>query len=357
VKETRVAIVIPERLSGRGGIVRGMTYLTRHFDAHIPDVKISIHRSRYSDQTVLKHLSAPFALAAFAAECLLRRVDVVHINIAPRGSTWRKMLYQAVALALGKRTVLHLHGAGYDQFYAGLPAARQAAVRKFFARGTVAVALGSHWKRFMLSQLALPASKVVEIANGVPAVGDLGEKPPNAIPSIVFLGEVGHRKGVDTLIDALARLSSTGLDWTATIGGNGDLDTARAHARRVGVEGRVSFPGWVDETKVDELLRAADLLVLPSRAENQPVAILEAMARAVPVVATRIGGIPEQVLDGRSGLLVEPDDPDALAQALETLIRSPDLRLAFGKAGQQRFEELFSVASCAERFAQLYRSL
>lgn len=356
MKETRVAIVIPERLSGRGGIVRGMTYLTRHFDAHIPDIKISIHRSRYSDQPVLKHLSAPFALAAFAAECLLRRVDVVHINIAPRGSTWRKMLYQAVALALGKRTVLHLHGAGYDQYYAELSAPRQAVVRKFFARGTVAVALGDHWKRFMLSQLALPASKVVEIANGVPAV-DLGEKPPNAVPSIVFLGEVGHRKGVDTLIDALARLSSTGLAWTATIGGNGDLDAARAHARRVGVEDRVDFLGWVDETKVDELLRTADLLVLPSRAENQPVAILEAMARAVPVVATRIGGIPEQVLDGRSGLLVEPDAPDALAQALESLIRSPDLRLAFGKAGQQRFEELFSVASCAERFAQLYRSL
>ncbi|HWU14405.1 MAG TPA: glycosyltransferase family 4 protein [Caulobacter sp.] len=333
-----------------------MTYLTRHFDAHIPDIKTSIHRSRYSDQPVLKHLSAPFALAAFAAECLLRRVDVVHINIAPRGSTWRKMLYQAVALGLGKRTVLHLHGAGYDQYYAELPPTRQAVVRKFFARGTVAVALGGHWKRFMLSQLALPAGKVVEIANGVPAV-DLDQRPPNAVPSIVFLGEVGHRKGVDTLIDALARLSATGLPWTAAIGGNGDLDAARAHARRVGVEDRVDFLGWVDETKVDELLRAADLLVLPSRAENQPVAILEAMARAVPVVATRIGGIPEQVLDGRSGLLVEPDDPGALAQALESLIRSPDLRLAFGKAGQQRFEELFSVASCAERFAQLYRSL
>jgi glycosyltransferase involved in cell wall biosynthesis len=357
VKETRVAIVIPESLSGRGGIVREMTYLTRHFDAYIPDIKTSIHRSRYSDRPILKHLTAPLALAAFAVACVLRRVDVVHINIAPRGSTWRKMFYQAVAAMLGKATVLHLHGSGYDQFYAGLPPARQAAIRSFFARASASVALSGHWRRFMLSQLQLPPAKVVEIANGVPAVDGLTARAPNPVTSIVFLGEVGHRKGVDTLIDALGHLSATGLAWTATIGGNGDLEAARAHAQTVGVADRVTFLGWVGEAKVDELLRAADLLVLPSRAENQPVAILEAMAHAVPVVATLVGGIPEQVLDGKTGLLVEPSNPDQLAKALETLVRSPELRVVFGKAGQARFEELYSVASCAERFAELYRSL
>jgi glycosyltransferase involved in cell wall biosynthesis len=355
VKTTRVAIVIPEGLSGRGGIVRMTAYLTRHIQAHIPDIETRVYRSRYSDRAVLKHLTAPLALAAFAVECVARRIDVAHINVASRGSTWRKLLYQAVAQALGLRTILHLHGSGYDEFYASLPARQQAAVRAFFARADAVVALGDHWKRFMLTELKLPPAKVVEIPNGVPAARPV-ERAPSATPAIAFLGEVGHRKGVDVLIEALARLKADGLAFTATIGGNGDLDAARAQAERVGVIDRITFPGWVDEAGVDAVLRGADLLVLPSRAENQPVAILEAMARGLPVVATRIGGIPQQVLDGETGLLVEPDDAEPLAQALKTLILSPERRAAYGKAGLARFEAHFSVAACAERFAELYRS-
>jgi len=356
VKKKRVAIVIPEGLSGRGGIVRVTAYLTRHIQAHIPDIETHVYRSRYSDNAVLKHLTAPFALAAFALKCGVGRIDVAHLNVAPRGSTLRKQLYQAVAKALGMRTVLHLHGSGYDEFYADLTVKHQAAVRAFFARADAVVALGDHWKRFMLTELRLPLAKVVEIPNGVPAAPAVA-RAPNAVPAIAFLGEVGHRKGVDVLIDALAQLKADGLDFAVTIGGNGDLETARAHAERAGVLDRIDFPGWVDEAGADKVLRGADLLVLPSRAENQPVAILEAMARGLPVVSTRIGGIPQQVLDGETGLLVEPDDVAQLAQALATLIQSPERRAAYGQAGLRRFEAHFSVAACAERFAELYRSL
>jgi glycosyltransferase involved in cell wall biosynthesis len=356
VKKKRVAIVIPEGLSGRGGIVRVTAYLTRHIQAHIPDIETHVYRSRYSDNAVLKHLTAPFALAAFALQCGIGRIDVAHLNVAPRGSTLRKQLYQAVAKALGMRTVLHLHGSGYDEFYADLTVKHQAAVRAFFARAVAVVALGDHWKRFMLTELRLPLAKVVEIPNGVPAAPAVA-RAPNAVPAIAFLGEVGHRKGVDVLIDALAQLKADGLDFAVTIGGNGDLETARAHAERAGVLDRIDFPGWVDEAGADKVLRGADLLVLPSRAENQPVAILEAMARGLPVVSTRIGGIPQQVLDGETGLLVEPDDVAQLAQALATLIQSPERRAAYGQAGLRRFEAHFSVAACAERFAELYRSL
>ncbi|GGL18855.1 glycosyltransferase family 4 protein [Caulobacter rhizosphaerae] len=356
MKKKRVAIVIPEGLSGRGGIVRVTAYLTRHIQAHIPDIETHVYRSRYSDNAVLKHLTAPFALAAFALQCGIGRIDVAHLNVAPRGSTLRKQLYQAVAKALGMRTVLHLHGSGYDEFYADLTVKHQAAVRAFFARADAVVALGDHWKRFMLTELRLPLAKVVEIPNGVPAAPAVA-RAPNAVPAIAFLGEVGHRKGVDVLIDALAQLKADGLDFAVTIGGNGDLETARAHAERAGVLDRIDFPGWVDEAGADKVLRGADLLVLPSRAENQPVAILEAMARGLPVVSTRIGGIPQQVLDGETGLLVEPDDVAQLAQALATLIQSPERRAAYGQAGLRRFEAHFSVAACAERFAELYRSL
>jgi glycosyltransferase involved in cell wall biosynthesis len=335
-----------------------MIYLTRRLQTHMPDLEISVHKTRLTERPLLKHLSIPLSLAAFTFECLRRRIDIVHINVAPRGSTWRKMLYQAVAIALGKRVIIHLHGSGYDGFFDTLSPQRKKVVRAFFGRATVVVALSSYWKQFVVSELGLPPSKVVEIPNGVPAVsGERARSTVAAAPLIVFLGEVSHRKGIDVLIDALAHLSGNGTPWTAAVGGNGDVAAAVARAREAGIGDQIDFLGWVGEAKVDELLRSADIFVLPSRAENQPVAILEAMARSTPVVATNVGAIPEQVVDGETGLLVEPGSSDSLAQALETLLRSPELRARFGSSGLRRFEERFSVASCAERFAALYRSM
>jgi glycosyltransferase involved in cell wall biosynthesis len=334
-----------------------MTYLTRYLQEHVPDLEITVHQARYSERPVLKHLSVPFALSVFAISCLRQRIDIVHLNVAPRGSTWRKMLYAVTALGLGRRVVVHLHGSGYDQFYQALSPWRKTAVRMFFARATKVVVLSSYWKRFMLSEVGVLPSKVVEIANGVPSIVEPVKRIRSDVATIVFLGHVGHRKGIDVLVDALADLAHKGLRWTAIVGGNGDVEAATARARDAGIAHNIAFLGWVGEKKVDELLRLADIFVLPSRAENQPVAILEAMARATPVVATNVGAIPEQVVHGETGLLVAPGVASALSDALETLIRSRALRVSLGNAGLKRFQELYSVQSCAERFAKLYRSL
>jgi glycosyltransferase involved in cell wall biosynthesis len=173
----------------------------------------------------------------------------------------------------------------------------------------------------------------------------------------VDLGEVGERKGVDVLLEALADLSRRGLAWRAVIAGNGAVAKAAARAGELAIADRISFPGWVGEADADALLRRADIFVLPSRAENQPVAIIEAMARAVPVVASGISGIPDQVIDGETGLLVAPGDMVGLADALATLAAAPELRERYGRAGLLRFEDRFSVIACTERFVALYRAM
>jgi glycosyltransferase involved in cell wall biosynthesis len=353
----KVAIVAPEGLTGRGGIGRILTYLVRQLAA-TRDIQISVHRTRYSEQRELKHLSVPFALAVFAWQCFFGKIDVVHINVAPRGSTWRKRLYADVARWAGKPVILHLHGSGYDDFYVGLSPNAQRAVRFFFARANAVVALSDYWVLFLRETMEVPAGRIVRIPNGVPAARPRGEAvAAHLVPVILFLGVVGERKGVDVLLNAFAELQAQGHAARLVICGNGQVEAMTRRAYELGISDHTHFLGWVSEEEADRQLRAADIFVLPSRAENQPVSILEAMARALPVVASEVGAIPEQVVQEKTGLLVPAGNVPVLAAALTRLIASRDLRERLGEAGRERFENIFSVEACAERFTALYRTL
>ncbi|QAZ66032.1 glycosyltransferase family 4 protein [Solidesulfovibrio carbinolicus] len=170
---------------------------------------------------------------------------------------------------------------------------------------------------------------------------------------LVFVGRVVHQKGLDVLLTALARLPA-GVDYELTIVGDGPLRGALTEqAAALGVLSRLRFAGWAGREAMPELLRRADLFVFPSRDEGMPNAVLEAMAAGLPVIATRISGNEEVVADGETGLLVPPDDPDALAGALAGLLADAALRRRLGAAGRERVCREYSWRSVAERYAAL----
>jgi len=170
---------------------------------------------------------------------------------------------------------------------------------------------------------------------------------------LVFVGRVVHQKGLDVLLSALAKLPSE-ADYALTIVGDGPLRGALTEqAASLGVLPRLRFAGWAGREEMPELLRRADLFVFPSRDEGMPNAVLEAMAAGLPVVATRISGNEEVVADGETGLLVPPDDPDALAGALAGLLADAALRRQLGAAGRARVCREYSWQSVAERYAAL----
>lgn len=159
------------------------------------------------------------------------------------------------------------------------------------------------------------------------------------------------RKGIDVLLDACARLTCRAhLD----VYGEGSL-RARLEERAAGLGLDVTFHGRVEGLR--ERLEQADVFVLPSWGENLPIAILEAMAAALPVVATRVGGNAELVVDGETGDVVEPGDPDGMARAIDRLADDPERRRAFARAAAARAAEHFDPDACAERLVALYRRL
>lgn len=145
---------------------------------------------------------------------------------------------------------------------------------------------------------------------------------------LVYVGRLSHEKGVDTLLDAVGLLTSATLD---VVGTGPELETLRVQARRL-APGRVRFHGQVPKPVVLDLLRGNAVAVLPSRCnENQPMAVLEAFACGVPVVATGLGGLPELVAAGRFGEVVPSGRPAALAGALRRLLDAPATAFRMGR--------------------------
>jgi glycosyltransferase involved in cell wall biosynthesis len=161
--------------------------------------------------------------------------------------------------------------------------------------------------------------------------------------------------GPDVLIEALGLLPA-GTNFEATIAGDEGLrPMLEARLGELDLTGKVRFIGRLPNSEVATLLSGLDIFAMPSRREEWGVAAAEASAGGLAVVATRVGGIPEIVVDGETGLLVPPQDPSALAKALERLIADPGLRSRLGTAGRRRIEERFRWESCVDRMELVYR--
>ena len=175
---------------------------------------------------------------------------------------------------------------------------------------------------------------------------------PDDGPVALFVGNMygpsDHRKGLPDLLAAWSAVRTSAPDATLAIAGR-VVDVA--------LPAGVVALGEVGSDRMPELYRGADLLVLPTHGDNLPVTILEAMACGLPVVATRVGGIPEQVVDGETGVLVEKGDRAGLAEALGAVLKDRLLRERWGAAGRSRCLERFSRQVSASMHVALYRDL
>jgi glycosyltransferase involved in cell wall biosynthesis len=175
-------------------------------------------------------------------------------------------------------------------------------------------------------------------------------------PLLGMVAALRVQKGLPTLLSALEILAARGAAPRFAIVGNGPLeDEVRARI----AEGPLASTTLLlpFESRVEPYLRALDAFVLPSYFEGLPLAVLEAMAAGLPIVATGVGGTPEAVVAGETGLLVGVREPEALADAMAAMAAQPDLRARMGAAGRARYEAEFRVARMVDETATLYDSL
>ena len=336
-----------------GGVGTLMRYLMAEWardPASLP-VRVIDTRGTGGAASAVRHFA--YGVAALAWGRVTGRLACAHIHMTTRGSALRKALLCALARLLGVPAILHLHGADFFEFHAGLPRPAQHALRAAVASAGCIVVIGKEWRNRLVHELGVPAHRVRIVANGVPPA-------PRACAAggpvrILFLGRLGARKGVNELIQALASASLSGRPWTAAIAGDGDAAPYAAQIADAGLQERVAVPGWLDAAQAAGALANAHILVLPSHHEVMPIAILEAMARGLAIVATPVGAIPEILRDGENALLVQPGDPAGLAHALATLIDDPGLRTRLGSRALQDFDRRLDIAHPAAALQAIYR--
>jgi glycosyltransferase involved in cell wall biosynthesis len=199
--------------------------------------------------------------------------------------------------------------------------------------------------------LGLPAGAVRVIYNGVPPAPALASRSPSSTPVIGAVGRLSHEKGLDTLLRAVQAIP----DCQLTILGDGDeRANLESLASSLGIAGRVTFAGWVEPPWTARW--SFDVLAMPSHYEGFPLVLLEAMQAGIPVVASAVGGIPEMIVDGHDGVLVPPQDSDALARALTAVLADRAGREAM--TGRARVvAERFTTERMAEQFEALYAEL
>lgn len=291
-------------------------------------------------------------------QLLLRgRVSFLHIHAAMRGSFWRKSIVAEIARAFGVPSIIHLHGSEMKTFYGSLPPFRRWAVTRTLEKADAVVVLSESWRTFVMG--VAPKARITVINNYVALPRTTTEKAPDAVGTgrfaVLFLGLLGPRKGIYDLLDSWPRIVAALPGARLLVGGNGEVDTAREHVSDLGISSSVEFLGWVDGQKKLELLKKADAFVLPSYNEGLPMSVLEAMSWGIPVLTTRVGGIPELITHEKDGLLINAGDTSALATGLIRLGLDHDFRTNIGTSGRQRIMESFSDVSVLPRLENIYR--
>lgn len=350
-----VLVTTPVGEAGQGGIDRIMASLKNELGRQArADIRVRFLPTRGEGHVSVSALYLAVFCAQMHADRLRSKIDVVHINLSSHGSTYRKLIIATYARILGIPYVLHLHGSEYRTFWSQENTFFNRRIREMFNRASRIVVLGRSWQDFVVSRVPEAEKRVVIVANAAAAPAFPWTGGGDRV-HILFLGRIGKRKGVPELCEALALM----LDlpgWRATIAGDGEVEKLRLRLSELGLSERVTVSGWQGPEDVASLLSQADILTLPSHAENLPMSVIEGMAAGLAVVATPVGAVEDIVSDEETGLLVPPGDVEALRNALARLVEEPDLRRRMGQAGRARHRTRLDVAPFANTLCDIWRT-
>jgi len=293
----------------------------------------------------------PFRLARLLREI---EADILHAH------NDTALFYGGLAAFLGRVSLVYTE---HDRVFPGRAAVR---VLNFALAGSArqVVSVSEELRRRLAAFEHIEGDRVRVIPNGVPFTPtvrpvDRVRRSWDVPEDAAVVGVVAGLKPVKNhalLLEAAADLVPRFPGLVLVFAGDGPLRSElERRARGLGLGDRLRLLGF--RSDLSEVYAGFDLVALPSSSEGMPLTVIEAMAAARPVVASNVGGVPEVVVDGVTGIVVPAGDREALAEALAALLADPERRRAMGAAGRRRYEERFTLERMAEAYAGVYRRI
>jgi len=341
---------VPPPYGGVGAVFQSFldSELKEHFRITVVDTSKKDAREIVSDSSVSLRdgLYLGRTLANLALKLLRERPDVAFLTPVGDHSLLREAACVRLLKLSGARVVCQFHARYEGELFV----------------------TGKPWARRWLGPLLKPADRILVLSEGLrryfspdftPARMGVLTNFVDATPylelpvprprrdrlTVFFLGRLSEPKGVWDLLETVAKVTAAVPKAHFVLGGTAEFPAVEAAIQRYtaehGLADRVEFPGILTGERKLAAFAAADCFCLPSHLENQPVVLLEAMAAGLPIVATRVGTIPEIVADGGEGLLIPPRDRGALTSALIRLLLDPQLRATMGARGRARVQAEF----------------
>ena len=351
----------------------------------VPGTKVHVHRFHYAPCDALAlaghgrslhadvkmkgavpFLMVPYAWATVAVALRLHRrepFDIVHGHWAVPGGVLAAFFANLVRLPL----VMTLHGS--DVYVTEKSRACALFARYGYNKASCVTSVSGDLRERAIA-LGLDEARAIVVPSGVdsarfPGVSGVAMREELGLPAsarvIVALGRLVHKKGFCHLIDAVTPIIRDSDDVYCVIGGDGDLrHTLSEQATWLGLDGRVLFPGAVPSSRAPEFIAMGEVVAVPSgidsfgNVDGLPLVLLEAMAGARPVVASSVGGIPDALEDGKSGLLVPPGEPGALTEAILMLLDDREFAMRLADHAQVVARGEYDWSAIAARFVDIY---
>ena len=279
----------------------------------------------------------------------LSHYEIVHINVASDLSYYRKSFFIRTAKACRKRIVIHQHGGNFPEFYGKeLDGRGRRSVQKVLSMGDAFLVLGTAWKDFFGEIIGRDRITVLPDAIQIPR----REEKQYGVHKILFLGRLCRAKGIGELLAVMPKLKERFPGVHLYLAGVWEDEKLRAQAYML--EDCVTDLGWISGERKKAYLGMCDIFVMPSYFEGQSVSILEAMAAACGIVASRTGGIPDMIVEEETGLLAKPQDAQSLAEGLMRLLEDDGLCRRMGENARRKVEREFSMEKNIRQLLDIY---
>lgn len=311
--------------------------LSRRFEIeHFPTVVAGSKRQ--------KAMVALRALLRFTWRLLARPVSAVYVHVGGDVSLYRKSAFILIARLLGKRVLVHYHAGHFESYYRSRSRLGRWYLRRVLRSSRRLLVVSRCLKEAM--HRILPGAHVRVLHNAVHQAALVhGEIHTDADRlRVLFMGDLSGPKGIHDLLAAMPRIVARAPQVRFLLCGRGDVASIRHHCQQRGLLPFIEHIGPVPLSERGEILRRAQVFVLPSYEEGLPVSLLEAMAVGLPVVSTWVGGIPEVIVDGVNGFLIPPGDVASLTERLLVLVTDPGLRHRMARANRARIAREFNVS-------------